>query len=277
MGIIAGAISKGLSLFKLNKATAIEGHVLAGETFYARSKDIRKGTLKNCGQYQTGGWGSGTVNGWNYYAINALPEGAYFSSGQSWAPEARVSQDTVHNFFGGNRGAWKGVSYGDAVAIPRGIHDGNGYVSIDGGNRGAWGTSIAPGASVAIPRGWHNGTGYVSANRATAWYANYMNDMGSENTLNYSHTFTGANALVIIVVADRANGDRAINNVNTPTVSNGTVSGPHAINLKCYSDSSYWNTLAKVWLVTGITGNCTVSVTTTTWSWGYGVHVFQIN
>ena len=252
----------GLTASKLALATAPEAYVLEGRKFYAGNKTLRTGTMKDRGQAQYGGVGAGG----DYIAINGLPEGYYWSGGQAWAPEARAKMTEF-----GTAPAWallEGYNMTSAAGL-----------RVSGGmtNRGNWGAQIAPGGLVTVPPGYHAGGGQVSARKATAAYAHYMNDMGSENTLNYSHTFSGANALVIIVVADRANGDNAINKVNTPTVSSGTVSGPIALNLNVYGDGSRWNNLGKAWIVTNISGDCAVNVTSSAWSWGYGVHVFQIS
>lgn len=67
-----------------------------------------------------------------------------------------------------NRGAWNGVYSNADVTIPKGYHNGSGKVSVDGGNRGAWGTTINPGGSAIIPKGWHNGSGKVTANPASS-------------------------------------------------------------------------------------------------------------
>lgn len=126
MGWISGAISKGLSLFKLNQATATESQVLDGYTFYSKSKNIRKGNLRN-------------------------------------------------------NGAWNATSSGDSVGIPAGYHNGNGRVSIDGGNHGAWSSSVGVGGAVPVPRGWHNGSGYV-----TGSLPNSIRVRTSQMTYDYS-------------------------------------------------------------------------------------------
>lgn len=52
MGKISKAISAGLSMFQLRKATADASKVLDGETFYASNKDLKKGNMPN-----NTGWG----------------------------------------------------------------------------------------------------------------------------------------------------------------------------------------------------------------------------
>lgn len=67
-----------------------------------------------------------------------------------------------------NRGTWNGTYAGSDVTIPNGFHNGSGKVSVSGGNKGSWGTTINPGGSVSIPQGWHNGGGVVRANTAAS-------------------------------------------------------------------------------------------------------------
>ena len=52
MGKISKAISAGLSMFKLRKATADASQVLEGSTFYAGNKELKKGIMPN-----NTGWG----------------------------------------------------------------------------------------------------------------------------------------------------------------------------------------------------------------------------
>ena len=52
MGKISKAISAGLSMFQLRKATADASQVLEGSTFYAGNKELKKGTMPN-----KAGWG----------------------------------------------------------------------------------------------------------------------------------------------------------------------------------------------------------------------------
>ena len=62
------------------------------------------------------------------------------------------------------KGTWNGTYSGSDVTIPNGHHSGTGKVSVSGGNKGAWGSTINPGGSVTIPKGYHNGSGVVKAN-----------------------------------------------------------------------------------------------------------------
>ena len=65
-----------------------------------------------------------------------------------------------------DRGAWNGtVGMNGSVAVPAGIHNGQGAVSGPSvTQRGAWSSSeLAAGGSVTIPEGYHNGAGKVAA------------------------------------------------------------------------------------------------------------------
>ena len=104
-------------------ANAEEGQILSGYSAYVKGNKVN-GTLVNRGQAQYGNMGEGT----DYYAINSLPEGAYFSNGASWAPEARISKTTLLNYFGGDRDACtNAISIGNDGSslyfrIPKGVY-----------------------------------------------------------------------------------------------------------------------------------------------------------
>lgn len=83
------------SLASQTGATATAAHILSGQTAWVNGSRVT-GSLPNRGQGQFGGWGEGS----DYYAVNKLPEGAYFKSGADWAPEARVEKDKVRSGLG---------------------------------------------------------------------------------------------------------------------------------------------------------------------------------
>lgn len=83
------------SLASQTSGTAVAGNILSGRTAWVNGTKIT-GTMPNRGQAQSGGFGEAD----DYYAINAMPEGAYFSSGANWAPEGRCKKDTVRNYLG---------------------------------------------------------------------------------------------------------------------------------------------------------------------------------
>ena len=93
---IQGVYDKGFSEGGPSGITATDADVLAGKVFGSGGNAKSTGTMPDRGQYQYGHFGSGT----NYIAINALPEGYYHSDGQSWAPEARISNSDMASGIG---------------------------------------------------------------------------------------------------------------------------------------------------------------------------------
>lgn len=81
---------------KYKDANAKAEHVLASETFIAGSRELKTGTMKDCGDYQYASMGEGT----DYYAFNKAPAGFYHASSgnESWAPELRVKKTDVRNY-----------------------------------------------------------------------------------------------------------------------------------------------------------------------------------
>lgn|GEM_PF-2535718 len=86
---------KGKSLSSQTQGTAEAANMLSGKTAWVNGNKVT-GSMANRGQYQYGGFGEGD----DYYAINSLPEGAYFKNGANWAPEGRCSKTTVRNYLG---------------------------------------------------------------------------------------------------------------------------------------------------------------------------------
>ena len=105
---------------------ATTANVLNGATFTSENGVKLTGTMANRGQAQYGSMGEGS----DYYAINSLPEGAYFSNGASWAPEARIKKTTLLNYLGGSKAAYTSsisTGIGDNgqtiyVRIPKGVY-----------------------------------------------------------------------------------------------------------------------------------------------------------
>lgn len=93
---IQGVYDKGFSEGGPSGITATDADVLAGKVFGSGGNAKSTGTMPDRGQYQYGTFGKGT----DYVAINALPEGYYHSDGQSWAPEARISNSDMASGIG---------------------------------------------------------------------------------------------------------------------------------------------------------------------------------
>ena len=93
---IQSVYDKGFSEGGPTGITATDADVLAGKVFGSGGNAKSTGTMSDRGQYQYGHFGSGT----GYVAINALPEGYYHSDGQSWAPEARISNSDMASGIG---------------------------------------------------------------------------------------------------------------------------------------------------------------------------------
>lgn len=81
---------------KYKNGTAKAEHVLASETFIAGSRELKTGTMKDCGDYQYAGMGEGP----DYYTFNKAPAGFYHASSgnEGWAPELRVKKTDVRNY-----------------------------------------------------------------------------------------------------------------------------------------------------------------------------------
>lgn len=98
------------------------GHVVSGYSGYANGKKV-DGSIKDCGPYQIAG---GIGEAGDYYAFNNAPSGWYHEdeSNSSWAPELRLSKNTVRNYLGITAGK---IVNGQTIA---GIAGNGGYASI---------------------------------------------------------------------------------------------------------------------------------------------------
>ena len=102
-------ISSGGGGTDLDVVTAAAGDILAGKVIVGPDGEPLNGTLPNRGQAQNaGGWGSGGSGSDAYFAMNKIPEGAYFSNGADWAPEVRMKQSDVRSAIGATNAAnWR--------------------------------------------------------------------------------------------------------------------------------------------------------------------------
>ncbi len=96
------------NLASQTSGTATAADILSGKTAWVNGSKF-PGNMANRGQYQYGGMSEGG----DYYAINDLPEGAYFSGGVAGAPEARCSKTDVRSFLGVSAGK---IAKGQTIA-----------------------------------------------------------------------------------------------------------------------------------------------------------------
>ena len=80
------------------KGNADAGNIVKGYSAYANGNKI-DGAITDCGPYQYAG-GIGEAD--DYYAFNNMPNGWYHEdkSNESWAPEVRLSKNTVRSYLG---------------------------------------------------------------------------------------------------------------------------------------------------------------------------------
>jgi hypothetical protein len=192
--------------------------MLEGYSGFVNGGGEVKGTIVNRGQAQYGGFGEGD----DYYAINALPEGAYFSYGANWAPEGRCSKATVRNYLGVAAGK---IAKGQSIAGISGTWYGNkatigasAYDSRNASDNYAEQSFTMP-ASGTVYYGGCAGGWYYSDGDTNATCAIYKNGsvVNNANISSGNYTFRGgmfnksfsANAGdVIKVVASCSRGNR---------------------------------------------------------------------
>lgn len=133
----------GLSSGKLAQATAKPAQVLAGVPFYAGSKTLQKGTMRNNGRWPTADkltMESGKL--WMYKS-DGYTEGGLGAAG-SLLGDASASD----------------LMQGKTASSANGLKFSGGIV-----NRGAASATIAPGGSYTIAEGYHNGGGRITASK----------------------------------------------------------------------------------------------------------------
>ena len=173
----------GVGVSKLAATTAVPADVVQGKTFYSKDKTLKTGTIVDRPALNDA-VSVGNDGSYIYYRIN---QGAYRTNQAIGYPEIRASNDSViSNIPGGNNGAWSGTYSGSNVTIPQGYHSGGGSVSVAGGNRGNWGTTINPGGSVTIPQGYHAGGGVVRSNGGGSWPLRHMGFDGNNQLGTYT-------------------------------------------------------------------------------------------
>lgn len=175
----------------LDVITATAADILAGKVGLDKEGNPITGTMKNCGQTQTaGGWGSGGTGADAYFAMNRIPEGAYFSNGAEWAPEIRMKQSDVRAAIGYTDPSkvWNGYT----IAGLKGTMSVSSVVSF----------SLASVSGLSVTLKWKNPSkgpyGGVIIRYKTGSYPSSVSDgtqfykgTGSNSALNGDSSYTG--------------------------------------------------------------------------------------
>lgn len=190
----------GLSSGKLARATAKASQVLDGVPFYAGSKTLQKGTMRN-----NGSWPDADKltleNGKLYmYKANGYTEGG-LEAVASLLGDASASD----------------IMQGTAASSSKGLHVAGSIV-----DRGNWSAQIAPGGKVTIPPGRHAGDGSVSA-AALKTMALRVSDWPHEYPgVEWHYTLTGG-TLVGVAGLGRASGDASSNVIESIRIAGNTI------------------------------------------------------
>lgn len=190
----------GLSSGKLARATAKASQVLDGVPFYAGSKTLQKGTMRN-----NGSWPDADKltleNGKLYmYKADGYTEGG-LEAVASLLGDASASD----------------IMQGTAASSSKGLHVAGSIV-----DRGNWSEQIVPGGKVTIPPGRHAGNGSVSAAalktmtlRVSDWPHEYPD-------MEWHYTLTGG-VLVGVAGLGRASGDASSNVIESIRIAGNTI------------------------------------------------------
>jgi hypothetical protein len=190
----------GLSSGKLARATAKASQVLDGVPFYAGSKTLQKGTMRN-----NGSWPDADKltleNGKLYmYKANGYTEGG-LEAVASLLGDASASD----------------IMQGTAASSSKGLHVAGSIV-----DRGNWSAQIVPGGKVTIPPGRHAGDGSVSA-AALKTMALRVSDWPHERPgMEWHYTLTGG-TLVGVAGLGRASGDASSNVIESIRIAGNTI------------------------------------------------------
>lgn len=190
----------GLSSGKLARATAKASQVLDGVPFYAGSKTLQKGTMRN-----NGSWPDADKltleNGKLYmYKANGYTEGG-LEAVASLLGDASASD----------------IMQGTAASSSKGLHVAGSIV-----DRGNWSAQIVPGGKVTIPPGRHAGDGSVSA-AALKTMALRVSDWPHEYPgMEWHYTLTGG-TLVGVAGLGRASGDASSNVIESIRIAGNTI------------------------------------------------------
>ena len=182
----------GLGSSKLAAATATTAHVLSGDTFYAKDKNLKTGTMKNHGQI-TNAVSVGNDSSGVYVRLDP---GAYIAvSAGSGYPEVKFDAGT---------------------ATPEQVLNGATFISNKQAgkatgtmtNRGAWTGSVGVAGTVSIPNGYHNGSGRVTGPSSFSGEG-WGNANGSTVDLNRNESNQVATGFTTVEVSGRISGRTA--------------------------------------------------------------------
>ena len=139
-GYTTGGTVAAASLASQTEATAKANQISADANAWVNGKMV-KGSLQERGQYQ---YGNAAWAG-NYLAIASIPEGIYRANGDSWAPEARATPESLRKALGitadkikkgvtiaGITGTWEGYVANPTDLYYKGANPAGFYVSDTG-------------------------------------------------------------------------------------------------------------------------------------------------
>lgn len=153
----------GLSSGKLAQATAKASQVLDGVPFYAGSKTLQKGTMRN-----NGSWPDADKLTMESGKLYMHKSDGYTAGGLGAAASLLGGASASDIMQGATASSSKGLRMAGSIV-----------------DRGNWGTEIAPGGLVTIPAGRHGGGGKVSA-KSIKYASKTLDAPGA----SYSYTIT---------------------------------------------------------------------------------------
>lgn len=153
----------GLSSGKLAQATAKASQVLDGVPFYAGSKTLQKGTMRN-----NGSWPDADKLTMESGKLCMYKSDGYTAGGLGAAASLLGGASTSDIMQGATASSSKGLRMAGSIV-----------------DRGNWGAEIAPGGLVTIPAGRHGGGGKVSA-KSIKYASKTLDAPGA----SYSYTIT---------------------------------------------------------------------------------------
>ncbi len=132
----------GLSSGKLAQATAAESDVLSGKKFYAGNKNLKTGTMHNNGRWPEAQ--KFTLEGTRIWMYQN--QDGYLEGGLGIDAAVLGNANSEHVLSGVSASSANGLKFDGTMP-----------------NIGYWTNTIEPGKWVYIPKGYHNGSGWVEA------------------------------------------------------------------------------------------------------------------